>query len=108
MDLKESDVPVPLKTTLFRILQEAMNNIAKHAKADLVQVSLNRGDGRISLEIRDNGRGFSLTAAERTAMGTSGFGLTSMKDRALLSGGTYAIESVKGRGTTIRASWPAS
>jgi PAS domain S-box-containing protein len=105
--IREADIAVPLKTTLFRILQEALNNIAKHAKADWVQVGLSHAEGRIQLEISDNGQGFDLAEVEKRALGKNGLGLTSMRDRALLSGGTYEIESIRGRGTTIRATWPA-
>lgn len=104
VNVKESDIPLSLKTTLFRILQEALNNVAKHADASRVQVTLAEVEGRVELELRDNGKGFDLAVAGKS--GKSGLGLTSMKDRALLSGGTFHMESIRGRGTVIRATWP--
>jgi signal transduction histidine kinase len=94
-------VPDPLKAVIYRILQEAMNNVAKHSKANLVSTSLRRKkDGRIELVIEDNGTGFNMESVKK------GLGLGSMRERAELSGGSFDIESVKGKGTVIRASWP--
>jgi signal transduction histidine kinase len=94
-------VPDPLKAVIYRILQEAMNNIAKHSKATLVSISLMRKkDDRIELVIEDNGIGFAMESIKK------GLGLGSMRERAELSGGSFDNESVKGRGTVIRASWP--
>jgi signal transduction histidine kinase len=80
-------------------MQEAMNNIAKHSKADLVRLSLRKIEDRIELSIEDNGGGFNLENIRR------GLGLTSMRERAELSGGTFVLESATGKGTTIKASW---
>jgi signal transduction histidine kinase len=105
--IPESEIPGALKTVAFRVVQEAMNNIAKHSHADLVHISLRKSaDQRMELVVRDNGRGFdpqkmlSLEASKR------GLGLTSMRERTELSGGSFAIESAEGQGTIIRASWP--
>jgi len=98
--LSESDVPDSLKTSIYRISQEAMNNIAKHSQASLVNLSLRKDEGRIELTIQDNGRGFDPDHATR------GLGFSTMRERTELSGGTYTIESIEGKGTVIRASWP--
>lgn len=99
--IEETQVPDPLKAVIYRILQEAMNNVAKHSKANLVSISLMRKmDGRIELVIEDNGIGFDLETIKK------GLGLGSMRERAELSGGSLDIESVRGKGTSIRASWP--
>jgi PAS domain S-box-containing protein len=106
IDIRETDVPDPLKIVIYRIVQEAFNNAAKHSGAKIILVSLARTDGEIKLAVQDNGRGFdpedllSVDTAER------GFGLTSMKERTELSGGSFSIESGIGEGTTIRATWP--
>ena len=100
IDLSESDVADSLKTAIYRISQEAMNNIAKHSNAGLVKISLQKENGKITLTIGDNGQGFNPDNAIR------GLGLSTMKERAKLSGGNYTIESTEGRGTVIRASWP--
>ena len=100
-EIEETQVPDPLKAVIYRILQEAMNNIAKHSKANLLSISLLRKKGdRIELVIGDNGIGFDMESIKK------GLGLGSMRERAELSGGSFDIESVKGRGTVIRASWP--
>ncbi len=100
-EIEETQVPDPLKALIYRILQEAMNNIAKHSKANLVSISLmGKKDGRIELVIEDNGIGFDMKSIKR------GLGLGSMRERAELSGGSFDIESVRGKGTLIRVSWP--
>jgi len=101
LDIREDEVPDPLKTAIYRVLQEALNNVAKHSNANLANISLRRMDGMIELVIEDNGMGFDLEEASR-----KGLGLSSMKERVELSGGSFAIESATGAGTIIRASWP--
>jgi PAS domain S-box-containing protein len=98
--IEEKDVPDPLKTAIFRVMQEAMNNISKHSRATLIQLSLGKRGDKIELMIRDNGMGFDLETSKR------GLGLASMRERTELSGGFLTIESILGKGTTIRACWP--
>jgi PAS domain S-box-containing protein len=102
INIHENEVPALLKTVIFRVMQEALNNIAKHSKADLVHLSLKKKDDRIELVVEDNGTGFDLEKSKK------GFGLASMKERIELSGGSFTIESILGKGTTIRAIWPIS
>ncbi|MGZ6207605.1 MAG: PAS domain S-box protein [Syntrophales bacterium] len=104
--LEEGDIPDSLKVVIFRVTQEGMNNIAKHSKADLVHLSLRKMDGRIQLILEDNGQGFDLAKVLSLESTKRGLGLTSMRERTELSGGSFAIESAEGRGTTVRASWP--
>jgi signal transduction histidine kinase len=104
--VSENDVPESLKIVIFRIVQEALNNIGKHSKADMVRLRLARTDARIELLIEDNGRGFTLEEVSSMGGSARGLGLVSMKERAALSGGICSIDSVKGRGTTVRATWP--
>ncbi len=100
IEIEETQVPDPLKAVIYRILQEAMTNTAKHSKANLVSISLKRKkDGWIELVIEDNGTGFDVKSIKK------GLGLGSMRERAELSGGSLDIESVKEKGTVIRASW---
>jgi signal transduction histidine kinase len=106
-DLSENDVSHSLKTVIYRISQEALNNIAKHSKADLVTLSLRKNDGPIELTVRDNGQGFDMEEIFSMESARKGLGLGSMRERTELSGGSFAIESIPGKGTTIRASWPA-
>ncbi len=100
INIKENEVPALLKTVIFRVMQEALNNIAKHSKADLVHLSLKKKDDRIELVVEDNGMGFDLETSKR------GLGLTSMKERIEYAGGSFFIQSVSGKGTTIRAILP--
>jgi len=106
INIQENQVPDPLKTVTYRVLQEALNNVAKHSEADLVSLSLRKTDGAIELVIEDNGLGFDLEDVLSVESARRGLGLASMKERTELSGGSFAIESVKGKGTIVRALWP--
>lgn len=108
IDIEEQQVPSRLKTVIYRILQEALNNIVKHAQADSVRIDLCRTEPAIEMLIRDNGLGFDIDAKEITSHGGSGrgMGLSSMKERAENSGGSLSIVSVKNSGTSILVSWP--
>jgi PAS domain S-box-containing protein len=106
VDIKEDEVPDSLKTAIYRIMQEALNNIAKHSGAELVRLFLTRTDNKIELQIQDNGMGFDIEENLSLQRSRRGLGLTSMRERAELSGGSFVIESIKGKGTTIRANWP--
>ena len=106
IDVQETEVPDALKTNIFRVLQEATNNVAKHSKADRMRVALGKNEGAVELVIEDNGRGFDPRSVPTAEDGETGFGITSMKERTELSGGSFSIESKKGAGTTVRASWP--
>ena len=103
--LREEEVPESLKTVIYRILQEAFNNIGKHGGADCIKICLRKTD-RIELLIQDNGRGFDLKEKLSLDGSKRGLGLSSMRERAELSGGSFDIESSVGKGTIVRASWP--
>jgi PAS domain S-box-containing protein len=105
-DIEENEVPDTLKTVIYRISQEALNNIAKHSKADLVRLFLKKKEDKIELIIEDNGKGFDLDKILSLERSKRGLGLTSMQERAELSGGTFEMESILGKGTTIKATWP--
>jgi signal transduction histidine kinase len=104
--LQENEVPEHLKVVIYRILQESINNIAKHSRSDRVHISLGRKDRTLELSIRDNGRGFDVANALSPENREGGLGLISMIKRAELSGGCLTIMSDKETGTTIQASWP--
>ena len=104
--IKESDLSPELKTVIYRVMQEAMNNIAKHSKANLVWLSLDKKENKIELTIRDNGIGFDLEQVIDREGSKRGLGLTSMRERIQLSGGSCMIESTPGQGTTLTAIWP--
>jgi signal transduction histidine kinase len=108
MEVQEDEVAEPLKIVIYRILQEALNNAAKHSKADTVHISLRRTEESLELAVEDNGRGFDPTSLRHRGKLATGMGLGSMKERAELSGGSFAISSKKGEGTVVQASWPLS
>jgi signal transduction histidine kinase len=105
--LTEGDVPDSLKVVVYRILQESLNNIAKHSHADHVHISFGKKGQTIALTVKDNGRGFDVNAALLDPNQRRGLGLFGMIKRAELSGGSLVIESQKEKGTVIRASWPS-
>lgn len=96
-------IPSTLEPQIFRLVQESLNNVAKHADATQITVMLKtETDGRyICLEVNDNGRGF-----EMQANGHRGLGLKQMATRAEAAKGTFIIQSEAGRGTTIMARLP--
>jgi signal transduction histidine kinase len=104
-DLAEADIPAPLKIVIYRVLQEALNNIAKHSKASLVSVCLAKRNGNMELTVEDNGLGFD-PKSNPMENPSKGMGLGSMRERVELSGGTLSLESSPGSGTRIRVSWP--
>jgi signal transduction histidine kinase len=106
ISIEEAQIPEILKTNIFRIVQESMNNVAKHAKAGQVFISLCWSrQAELVLTVRDDGDGF-----ERNVTGgrnrPGGFGLASMRERAECTDGILHIDSVLGQGTTITAKWP--
>jgi PAS domain S-box-containing protein len=105
INIEEKDVLDHLKTVIYRICQEAFNNIAKHSKAKVATLSLRKTD-QIELVIEDDGQGFSPVEKLSAENHNRGLGLTSMRERAELSGGLFAIESIHGSGTAIQVSWP--
>jgi signal transduction histidine kinase len=105
MNIEEKDISDILKTVIYRICQEAFNNVAKHSKAKVATLSLTKTD-QIELVIEDDGQGFNLEKKQSAKNHNRGLGLTSMRERAELTGGSFAIESIHGSGTTIRVSWP--
>jgi PAS domain S-box-containing protein len=103
--IEEPDVPESLKMVIYRIIQEALNNISKHSRADRVHLALRKNKGELELSIQDNGRGFDLPAVLSRQDSGQGLGLVSMRERAEHSGGSLVIESAKDKGTTLRAIW---
>ena len=106
IELEEAQIPEVLKTNIFRIVQESMNNVAKHAKARRVAIGLCwSGQTELVLTVQDDGEGFdrNLTLPRNRP---GGFGLASIRERAECSDGTLRVDSVPGHGTTITATWP--
>jgi signal transduction histidine kinase len=89
-----------LETTVYRLVQEALTNVAKHARANRVRVAVGESDGELLVEVQDDGTGFDPDA------GSHGFGLAGMRERVSLAEGTLSVDSGE-QGTLIRACLPA-
>ena len=98
--VKASRLDPELETSIYRIVQEALTNAAKHGHAGRAVVEVGEHEGRVEIGVRDDGEGFDTGAA------SSGFGLLGMRERAELLGGTLEIESTPGQGTVVRACLP--
>jgi signal transduction histidine kinase len=92
--------------SLFRIYQEALTNVIKHAHAQHVTVQLTRDDSIIRLEVQDDGRGFEHPGSLNRLADAGHFGLLGIQERVELLGGTFTLTSKKGEGTTLRARVP--
>jgi signal transduction histidine kinase len=95
-----------IETTCFRIAQEALTNVARHARASEVWVTLGGTEAELRLEVRDNGRGFDVIAARLAATAGRSMGLLSMEERATLAGGRLALDSAPGRETRLSLALP--
>jgi signal transduction histidine kinase len=98
----ESDIPLPVKVAIFRILQEACSNACKHARAAHVSVLLEADAEGIRLIVADDGVGFIAGPVRQSQ---SGFGLGSMRRRATMTGGSLSVRSQPGQGTQVVAAW---
>jgi len=95
------EIPREASIHLYRVLQEALNNVARHSGSKTAEVRLTRGEGAVTLEVEDFGSGFRDT-------GRPGLGLTSMRERAELAGGSIEFRQGAGGGTLVRISVPLS
>jgi PAS domain S-box-containing protein len=98
----ELELKDPHATAVFRILQESLTNVTRHAQAQRVEVALGRVDGSVTLNVRDNGRGFNLEDPRRP----NAFGLMGLRERVSLLGGEVRIESQPGEGTVLHVQIP--
>ena len=105
-DPPKMNLPADLKTTCFRIVQEALTNTLRHAQAKKVQVELRQHDAELELVIRDDGTGFNVQAARQRAARGESLGLLGMQERVVLLKGRVKIKSACGAGTEIRARFP--
>ena len=96
-------LPRQIEEVIYRVAQECLQNVAKHSQATHVNLSLWTADKSIRLSVQDNGDGFSAETAGRKPMS---FGLAGMRERAALLGGTLAIRSAPGKGTTVQLLLP--
>jgi len=100
LEVDEGRLDPELETVVYRLVQEALNNVAKHAGAGRVQLQVRSGESRLAVLISDDGKGFDIEGD------FSGFGLAGMRERVELAGGELQIESMPGSGTRVSASMP--
>lgn len=108
LHVEEEEVNEQLKLVIYRILQEALNNIGKHSQADSVHVSLSKTNEKLELCIQDNGIGFDHRKSKAREGSIGGLGIESMRERTEISGGSLKIISEPGQGTAIQARWPTT
>jgi PAS domain S-box-containing protein len=101
-EIKNETIPPALATGLFRIYQESLTNVARHAHASRVMVSLHQTDDEVVLEITDDGKGFD----SKDIKNKKTLGLLGMKERTMMMGGKYEVVSNPGKGTTVVVSVP--
>ena len=96
--------PIPALQAMvaYRLVQEGLHNAARHARATSLWINLDYAEGKLTVSLEDDGQGFDPARA------TSGMGLQGIRDRFLLLGGTFEIESAPGRGTRLSGSVPVA
>ncbi len=104
-DAFDSRLGSDIETACFRVVQEAVTNIVRHARAHSIGVELRHHEDGVVLTVRDDGAGFDLAAARQRAAHGRSLGLVGMEERVALAGGRLSIESAPGEGTVIRASF---
>lgn len=107
LEVSDHDIPIQLSTPIYRIVQEAVNNVVKHAAAKKALVLLSLDDGVLKLEILDDGVGFDSQAVDTGKFEKLGkIGRLGMRERTINSGGSLIVESRPGEGTKVYAEWP--
>jgi signal transduction histidine kinase len=99
-------LPAEYEIVLFRIVQEALTNVAKHARAGQAEVKLEFFSAQVEVMVRDNGRGFDPKLIFYHKRPHAGWGLLGIQERALLLGGQFNLDSQPGQGTSIRVKVP--
>ena len=99
-------MPVPIEIACFRIVQEALTNVAKHSRAKTLSLALRRRDQDVALAIQDDGVGFDVQSARQRAQGGESIGLLGMEERVRLAGGRLMISSALGQGCRLELHFP--
>jgi signal transduction histidine kinase len=109
IDVSDTEIPPALGTTVFRSVQESLNNVARHASAHRVQVRMRLEAGTLSVTVVDDGSGFSINGDVRRLAERPGLqGLRGLRERAERTGGRCEVASEPGRGTTVCLEWPVA
>jgi signal transduction histidine kinase len=103
---KKLELSSEINICLFRVAQEALMNVYKHAEADAAEVELRSENGGILFSVADQGKGFLLSSTVSSAKDRNRLGLLSMKERVESIGGKVEIDAEKGRGCSIRVTIP--
>ena len=104
--MQDVSIPSEVATACFRIVQEALTNVARHAHAQQVQIDLYTHTDNLYCSIKDDGTGFNVKSASEAATHGHSIGVLSMKERAELTGGGLSIDSAPGKGTEVCAYFP--
>jgi signal transduction histidine kinase len=105
-DRLEQRLDPVIETECFRVAQEALTNVVRHAQAKVVTVELRKEEGQLHLCVRDDGIGFDVAAIREKAVHGASLGLLSMEERAALAGGGLEFKSTPGQGTDVQAWFP--
>ena len=103
VDVDEDQIAAPLKTAIYRIVQEAFHNVVTHSGARRVSLVLRRRERQLELQVQDDGAGCDAPARGKER---GGLGLATMRERAEVTGGRFSLRSEPGHGTTVAVSWP--
>lgn len=106
IQVEEGRIPDSLKTAIFRIAQEGLNNVFRHSGARLARVTLREDDGELRLTIEDDGTGFAMSSVLEGIDTGRHRGVANMRHRANGSGGVLTIKSAPGAGTVVGCAWP--
>ena len=107
IDVQDIDIPPMLATNVYRAVQEALNNVARHAGARRVEVAMRLEDGTLAVTVQDDGSGFAISGDVRRLVDQPELrGLRGLRERTERSGGRCVVSSAPGRGTLVRLEWP--
>jgi len=106
VDLVELNLPESQKTAIFRVAQEALNNVVNHSGARVARIELVEVDQRVQLTVTDDGQGFAMSRVLDSLNLSEHFGVANMRQRASSSGGELVIRSEPGGGTVVTCTWP--
>jgi len=105
----DKDIPPAIVTNVYRAVQEALNNVARHAHAQRVRVSMRISGGKLVVKVQDDGVGFRVDRDAHNGYGRPALlGLRGLRERTERSGGSCKVTSAPGRGTTVRLEWPVA